>query len=196
MLAKKGVCEVYKYWTVQHKNVIEIINNCGIYKAEITKSPFVKENPDLVELYTFVRNSFNQINNFNTEGLIFGFAFSEGETVYCFNHYEGFMSFIKNKKMVIDSLWKKFCDGNHVVLEIEYDIAFNPIFIDMNDFQFLMPPLMLLPPYTKESFSRIITNIQNGDISVSEFPSNLLQVHLPFIDKKSIVNVYPVFSLE
>ena len=83
-----------------------------------------------------------------------------------------------------------------MVLELEYEENFNPIFIDINDFQLLMPPRMILPPYTGESFGRILNDISLGRVSSSEFPSYLFQAHLPDIKKENIINVYPVFSLD
>ena len=81
-------------------------------------------------------------------------------------------------------------------MELNYTESFNPIFIDINDFQFLMPPIMLLPPYTKESLLRIQRNIIQGQITVSEFPSNVIQAHLPYIKKENIVNAYQMFDVE
>ena len=81
-------------------------------------------------------------------------------------------------------------------MELNYEERFNPIFIDINDFQFLMPPIMLLPPYTKNSILRIRQDIVYGQTSVSEFPSNVMQAHLPYIEKENIVNVYPIFEIE
>jgi len=85
--------------------------------------------------------------------------------------------------------------GDFSALEEDYEDNFNPIFIDMNDFQFLMPPIMLLPPYTSESINRILEDITQGQICVSEFPSYVIQAHLPYIEKRNVINIYPMFEL-
>lgn len=187
---------MYKFWTVQDKKVLDAVNNNGYYKADISKSIFVNKNPELKELYTIIVNSFNKINGLSLNGVIFAFAFSDDTNIYCFNNYDAFSSYIKLKKDVIRGLWNTFCNDRYVVLELEYKKDFNPIFIDINDFQLLIPPLMVLPPYTKASFDRILNNISVGEITLNEFPSYLIQVHLPTIEKENIINVYPTFPLD
>ena len=36
----------------------------------------------------------------------------------------------------------------------------NPLLIDLNDFQFLMPPIQYFPPYTEKSVDRICTDLE------------------------------------
>ena len=55
---------------------------------------------------------------------------------------------------------------------------------------------MLFYPYTQKSIDRILGDIKQGQITVSEFPSNVIQVHLPYIEKKNVINIYPVFDLD
>lgn len=85
---------------------------------------------------------------------------------------------------MIGGFWKQLDKENSVLIELNYEDDFNPIFIDINDFQFLMPPIMLFYPYTQKSIDRILGDIKQGQITVSEFPSNVIQVHLPYIEKK------------
>lgn len=85
---------------------------------------------------------------------------------------------------------------NTIIIELDYEDDFNPLFIDMNDFQYLMPPFIPIYPYTKESISRILTDIRMGRITISEFPSEVMQAHLPYIEKKNLVSIYPLFDLE
>lgn len=106
-----------------------------------------------------------------------------------------FKEFIKNKQPVIGSFWRQIDKENSVIIELDYEDDFNPIYIDINDFQFLMPPIMLLYPYTEESISRILRDIRMGEITLSDFPSNVIQAHLPYIEKKNVVNVYPLFEV-
>ena len=96
---------------------------------------------------------------------------------------------------MIEGFWKQLDKDNSMIIELNYENNFNPIFIDMNDFQFLMPPIMLLPPYTAESINRILEDITQGQICVSEFPSYVIQAHLPYIEKRNVINIYPMFEL-
>lgn len=45
-------------------------------------------------------------------------------------------------------------------LDIEYD--FNPIFMDINDFQYIMPPQVVLPPFDNKSLAYIMFNAAYG----------------------------------
>lgn len=96
----------------------------------------------------------------------------------------------------MNSLWNQLGAEDAVILELDVPADFNPVFIDLNDFQFLMPPVMPLPPYTPESVSRIINDIQHGVITRSEFPSDVIQAHLPNIEIKNVTGCYPLFSLD
>ena len=71
----------------------------------------------------------------------------------------------------------------------------NPLLIDLNDFQFLMPPIQYFPPYTEKSVDRICTDLEKGQIRQSEFPSYVIQAHIPYIAPRDLVNVYPLFEL-
>lgn len=72
----------------------------------------------------------------------------------------------------------------------------NPIYIDINDFQLIMPPVIALPPYTDDDISEILVNISKGICTQSKFPGKLLQAHLPYITSESIVGTYKVLSME
>ena len=75
---------------------------------------------------------------------------------------------------MVCGFWKQLNKENFVIIELDYEYNFNPIFIDINDFQFLMPPIMLFGPYTKTSIDRILGSITQGQITVSEFPGDVM----------------------
>ena len=185
-----------KFWTIQTKDVLEIIQKKGIYQPDFSKSRYLDMNRELNDLYYFILQSFNSQNQKDLKGLIFAFARSDNKAIYPIGSIEEFKSFMESKKAVIGSFWKNLDQNNSIIMELNSEERFNPIFIDINDFQFLMPPIMLLPPYTKNSILRIQQDIVYGQTSVSEFPSNVMQAHLPYIEKENIVNVYPIFEIE
>ncbi len=51
---------MFRFWTVQHKSVLDIIEMNGYYQADISKSPFVIQSPSPEELYRFLLDSFNR----------------------------------------------------------------------------------------------------------------------------------------
>ncbi len=188
--------EVYmKFWTIQTSNVTEIIQKNGIYQPDFKDSRYLKQNKKLKELYYFILKSFNQINKNNLPGIVFAFAQNDGKKEYPIEDIKHFETFIRNKKDVVGYMWKSFDKDNSIIMELYYEEPFNPIYIDYNDFQFLMPPKMIVPPYTKKSFDRIHNAIQTGQLTISVFPSGIIQAHLPYIEKKNIVNTYSMFDL-
>lgn len=185
-----------KYWTIQTKSVMKMIEEDGIYQPDFNRSRYLNNNAKLKDLYYIILNSFNRINKTNLPGVVFSFAKRENDRIYSIKTIEEFEDFIKTKREVINSFWEEIDKENSVIIELDYADDFNPIFIDINDFQFLMPPFCVLPPYSIESFDRILTDIQHGNITFSEFPSYVIQAHLPYIGKQNVVMTYPVFRLD
>lgn len=185
-----------KFWTIQKKEVIAIINKEGIYNPDFKKSDYLQMLPALEDLYNIVLEAFNRVNATKVQGLIYAFLRSDDKMIYQIENIEEFTKFIKSKKAVIEGLWKQLSKNDVVIAELNYNEEFNPIFVDINDFQFLMPPFRLLPPYTNIDADRIINEILNGQITRSVFPSDVIQAHLPFIKLENIINIYPLFDLE
>lgn len=179
-----------KFWTIQTKDVIQRIQEQGVYQPDFGRSRYLQINEKLGDLYHVILQSFNEINRENLPGIVYAFARSDDHSIYCINDIEEFEGFIKSKKAVLEGFWRKIDKENSLIMELDYEENFNPIFIDMNDFQFLMPPIMLMYPYTEESIIRIQRDIRLGRITPSEFPSYVIQAHLPYIEKRNITNMY------
>lgn len=184
-----------KFWTIQDKRVLEIIQKQGFYLPDFARSTYLEKCEGLDELYSVILHSFNQINGLNLKGVVFAFTKCEEYWIKPIETFQEFQEFIKIKQPVIASLWRELSNENSVVMELDYEDNFNPIYIDINDFQFLMPPIMVLFPYTEESISRILKDIKMGQITVSELPSNVIQAHLPYIAKANVTNIYPIFEV-
>ena len=185
-----------KFWTIQTRNVLDTIQKKGLYQPDFSISRYLELNRELDELYAMILDSFNRINNTNLPGVVFAFSQRIDSTIYPIESIEEFKAFINDKKAALLSFWRHLDKENSVIMELDYENDFNPIYIDLNDFQFLMPPLMLLPPYTQDSVRRILRDLYLGQITPSELPSYVIQSHLPYIEKKNLVNTYPVFDLD
>ncbi|MGN0676257.1 MAG: hypothetical protein ACI4K5_00755 [Ruminococcus sp.] len=184
-----------KFWTVQKTAVVNTVNKFGGFSPDFNKSDYIEINPDLKSLYDVILSSFNQVNNVMFSGLIFSFMKSDDKNIYQIPDIYSFYDLIKEKKPVIKSLWENLSSKDTVILELDYSENFNPIYIDINDFQFLMPPIMIMPPYTDKDIQYLLEDIQNGIIRPSVFPSGLIQAHLPYIKSENITNIYPMFKL-
>lgn len=190
-----------KYWTVQSKDVLDKILTDGMYQPDFSQSAYPRKfnhselEKGLFEVYAHVLKAFNHINGVELPGVVFAFLQSDGEHIYSIDTVAEFVTFIMSKEYALGGYWANIDKENSVLMELEYENNFNPILVDFNDFQYIMPPLMQMPPYTEDSFLRIAEDIEYGRITPSEFPSNIIQAHLPWIKKENLLNVYPVFEL-
>lgn len=185
-----------RFWTIQSLDVVDILRRDGIYQPDFRNSRFLMKDPSLKELYDYVLECYNQINGTCLPGLVFSFAKSDNKNVQQFEGADDFYQYMCSHRHAIKGFWKQLNPQNNIVMELEYKEKLNPLFIDINDFQLLMPPLMLFPPYSYFSIQRITSDLQSGEISLSEFPSGVIQVHLPCIRREDVCNLYSLFELE
>lgn len=184
-----------RFWTVQSISVLETLQTEGMYQPDFSKSRYLEMNPSLTGIYDFLLDSFFRVNGFGLPGLIFAFAKCDGQNIAPFDDINDFYRYIGARKNAIASLWKHFPQKS-MVLELDLPIKFNPLWVDINDFQFLMPPVITAPPYTPDSEQRILEDISTGQPTLSEFPSGIMQGHLPCIKKNCLVAAYPFYYFE
>lgn len=190
-----------KFWTVQKREMIDYVLNGEEYYPNFYHSDYLRETPDLSLLYYMVLNSFNMHNKGEYKGLVFSFfKLSPNEkgtnTISSFGTFESFSESIRKNKNAILGLWNHFLRNDCVILELEYDEKFNPLFIEFNDFQFLMPPIRLCPPYEMLDIQRITHGIHNAQVYDSPMSSSIVQGHSPYIKRENIVKIYDMFPLE
>lgn len=187
-----------KFWTVQPKEVLDIIMKEDIYIADFKKSTYLQELPELMDLYSLFLESFNAHNDTNLPGLVFAFAQSNDSNLFEIPDIESFQQLMIEKEPAVGGFWNAITKKGACILELEYNVEeFNPIFIDFNDFQFLMPPITVpLPPYTEPDIARLVEHVHNGTVETSIFPSYVMQAHLPFIRKENIICGYEMFPLK
>lgn len=192
------MADIPKIYTVQKKMILNHINEKGIYYPNFDYSAYPQEvgQPELVKLYRVVLDAFNQNNKCEFPGLAFCFLVGDYDGIYFWSDYEAFQQVMREKKAAIASLWNKLATDDYVILELDArEYPFNYISLDINDFQFLMPPVMVLPPYDEDDVQRIIADLFDGLAPNPKLLSNIFQAHIPYITKESILNVYPVFSI-
>ncbi|WPK13626.1 hypothetical protein R6U77_08170 [Lysinibacillus louembei] len=185
-----------KIWTIQSKQVVDDIMGNNVYIPDFNKSSYLEKIPSLKDLYTFMLHSYNNVNGSHMPGVIFGFAKTDNRSLLEISDIDEFKELMIRKKEVIVSLWKQFSSQGSVILELEYQENFNPICIDLNDFQFLMPPIVLVPPYSEIDINRLLNNIANGVIQSSIFTSGIIQTHTPYIKKENIIRTHEFFEIE
>lgn len=186
-----------KIWTVQKREIAQHVMTGGFYQPDFSKSAYMHSIPDLHKLYNIVLDTFNNVNYTNLPGVIFGFFGFANNKMFEIRNIEDFYELILSNRNVVNSLWKHYLKDNYVVLELEVDEPFlNPLNIDLNDFQFLMPPFMPMFPYSEQDADRILYNFQRGVVGPSLLPSNLMQVHIPNLKTKYVKDAYKILTFE
>ncbi len=189
--------QIIKFWTVQRKDTVRTVLENGVFYPEIDKSNFTKEQQDLSELYKFVLDCFNANNKTEYNGLVFTFMKMINDDIYEFRDYKDFLTGIYINKEKILSLWNTFNKEDYVILELEIENPYNPELIEINNFQYLMPPFVeFLPPYQPGDARTIINWLINGTIGKGYFPNSLVQAHLPYIKKEDIKGIYEFATIE
>ena len=128
-------------WTLQKAAILNHIQQSGFYQPDFSMSPFLWDKPELAKPYARVLQAFNRHNQTSLPGLIFGFTASDNRCIYDLPTAEDFCRHMAPRMDAIRSLWRNLTERqNCVLMQLEYPDNINPVFIDINDFQFLMPP--------------------------------------------------------
>lgn len=188
-----------KFWTIQSKEVMDIIESENAYYPDFSKSRYVLNKKPMNSLYSFVLNSFNSVNHESYKGVVFSFVKLNNNGIVAFKSSNEFSSYIKQKKNIVGQTWSCF-SRNSKILEIDLIDDFNPLYIDFNDYQIIMP----IDPITEILYGNpggeykdiLMSNLQNGIFQMTpNYACGLIQAHLPYIKKENIVNVYPLFKI-
>lgn len=183
-----------RLWTVQDRSVLNIVNKDGIYYPNFNKSIYSKDIPGLSVLYEVTLQYFNQLNSTDYLGLSFTFSIINNNQILPFPNYDYFKNYMINHMGKIYSMWKHYLFRDSVILELDYaDDNFNLMFVDFNDYQYIMPPIVPLPEYGPEAKDNILASMATGQPIVSPCPSGIAQGHVPLIGEDNIVNTYPMF---
>lgn len=180
-----------KFWTIQEENILTIIEKQQTYYPDIYKSRYLSSK----SLYNLVLNSFNTLNNMNIKGLIFAFAKNNQGSPVQIENINAFETFIKQNRSVVGCFLKALTSKS-IILELNYTQDFNPIYIDFNDFQYLMPPFIPIDVNSENSKNVITNNIKLGQFNPLILPCQVVQAHLPYIKQENIVNTYSMFKID
>lgn len=184
-----------KMWTIQKKSIIDEVMKTGIYEPDFKKSDYVAENEELEKLYSFLLACYNGVNGTDCNGLIFTFMKMIDDTVHFFKDYDDFKGFICQNSGMIQSYWEKEAQKDNVIVELEIESNLNPLLIDINNWQLLMPPIMVLPPYTEDDVEMITDWLRNGTFGRGYYNPAIMQAHIPCIKKENIIGIYDMFNI-
>lgn len=185
-----------RFWTIQKKIHIQQAVDGGLYVPDFRLSGTVGRDPRQKPLFDYLLRCFNTVNSCSVPGLVFTFLQAQGPEFGQIPDLKSFMSLMRKHEDVVKALWKYMNRPENVLVEMEVNEPFlNPLYIDFNDFCYLMEPRTVMPPYTEGEGAHLEDLLAKGQIQVSPLPSGIIQGHLPFIRREQIVATYPVFSL-
>ncbi|MBR3142802.1 MAG: hypothetical protein IKF09_06630 [Clostridiales bacterium] len=186
----------YRFWTVQSREVLDIIERDGIYHPDFEKSDYLKLRSNMTELYDFFLESYNNLNDTDCKGLVFCFVRGNSKGVIPIEDYDDFKAFITSSRLALDSLWRNISTEDKIIISFEKELTFNSLRLDLNDFQYMIPPVVNLPEYPEDYLEYLEYMIQNGKAINSAYPCNVIQAHVGDIKKDEIVSVHPMFDLD
>lgn len=168
-----------KIWTIQSQTTVDRIVKKGIHQPIFSRSKYYHQNR---EVYDFLLKSFNTVNNSTNAGVIFGMAKANMN-----NPIKDFVDFTELLIRFHDVIYTfhSINKPNYKVLELQYDDNFNPLAIDYNDWQIIMPPY----DYFTDKIPEIHNCLANG-IYHSPVISSITQLHAPYIKNENIINIY------
>lgn len=217
-----------KFFTIQSSRIIDSIKKEDYYPDfTFSEFPLLSDTVELLVafhgLYFQLLTSFNQINQSKYRGLAFAFTGDSTETSP--KDINQFVEYINNNSETVGSFISLLKDKeeNYSVAEIEYaENEFNPLLIDYNDWQYLMPSYdeendeitsQVRKQLRQMAMVRIFQSMLDKEYSpqilrspypVQNWPKPLIdpsvsqscrQAHVPYIKKSNLVNTYPFSNI-
>ena len=185
----------FTVWTVQKRAALNTCLTYDYFCPDFEKSDYLSRIPNLKYLYDMLLEAYNNMNSETLKGLVFSFCLEENGRISSFTNYEQFKWYITQNRSVVQSLWKSFEAMDCVILKLRLRQTNNPLYIDFNNFQLLMPPITILPPYTEDYFKNLVDKWTSGQYVKGILNSGLVQAHLPALVKEDLLGVYPMFTI-
>lgn len=189
-----------KFWTIQTDDVIDIIKKNNSYHPEISKGFYSKNNQEMINTFGIIRQSFNKINHTDILGIVFAFTeYDDNGNIVEIPDIDSFLQLMRSKRDVIGPLWNSFIERGGKILELEtdFDQNMNLLYIDINDFQLIMPPILPIPPlYNSKYVQNVLNNLIDGIWKPAEIlRTGIAQAHLPSIELSQITAIHKLSSL-
>lgn len=201
-----------KYWTIQHKRVLEILGRTGTYYPDFSLSPQTHKTT-----YDRLLSVFNQVNGASFDGLIFYFAKDPRQAKdSCFTSVDDFKTYFRARPRVLNAINNgdfKLLDAEHLLCEIETDVfdGMDRCPLDFWNFVMMMPDdtgstecmyEMLRPRFPKLAEVDYGQFMECGWILMSHhltmiplMSSTVFQAHVPYLEKSMLKAVYSLDGL-
>lgn len=183
------------YWTIQPQSVVEKVLQDGYYEADYNKSEYLDTSKELRSVYDNLLTYANTLNKSKLDGLVDAFVGVDSKTGEHILTDEDFVLWMERNKAALGGHWrylKKNKERMFLIKLVDRPEFWNPLILDFNDWSFLLPPVMALPPYQAEDISRISQLLAQGLVPENIFPSGAYQARLPYIDKSVVENIVDI----
>lgn len=196
------------YWTIQHKDVIDIINEQGVYYPDFEKSPQVH-----CAIYEKLLRIFNEINKTTYKGLIFCIAkdVRTDKSLTFFDDAE-FFQYMRVRRNVLSALHNGsylLLDKEHVLCRVETDkfdqhclciVDFWNYIMMHGDCQDQYETLRLrIPALENVSYDAFVEmswkKMREGKMLRPLMSSTIFQANIPYIDSDMFKGTYSLEEL-
>lgn len=184
-------------WTIQSKEVIEMIIKNKKYYPNIEKS---KGYGEMKLVYPTLLESFNILNGSSFKGLIFGFYKINGGKA--FESIQDVYNYLYQNPAVSEGF--NFWTADYVILQIRVENNTNIMPIDFNDviklcigktndierIFTLYKSIDSIGDFNADIYN-VITYMNRGKINPYTLHKSFIEGHYPYLEIKSILGVYP-----
>ncbi|HFC9206783.1 TPA: hypothetical protein ACF0PM_002242 [Clostridium perfringens] len=178
------------FWTVQHKDVIDILLNDKVYYPDFKYNMNSAAGLDMRAIYPRFLNCFNAINNSAFNGILFGFRLNNLNEVDDLYHY---LTFNPNVSTCLN-----FWSNDYCILKLKINDTVNLLPIDFYDFIKLTIWItgnissILLLELNNYEIENISSNLSKGIVNPKH--KSFTQIHYSHIDINDIVGIYPMIN--
>lgn len=190
-------------YITQYKSLIEYAVFCLYYRNGLLEldGSFTEHGNEIIPaLCTMAAGTVTQ-ESINDLAPVFGFAASmqdpNDSTAQVFKemNFEEFRDFLAKHLFAIDSLWKGFAKDS-VILKVTMPPG-DYCAIDINSWQFLMPPTIIMPPFSEDDLQSLRESMMRKNVIIGgPLPSEIYQVTLPYIAEKDIVETHDMIDYQ
>ncbi len=205
-------CQKSVYWTIQHKDVIEVLNKQGTYYPDFEKSPQVHR-----DTYDKLLGVYNELNNTTYKGLIFCIA-KDGRTdkSLTFRDETDFIEYMKARPKILNSLNNgaySLLDNSHLLCRFETD-KFNQQWLctvdfwnfilmfsnedGMNELSYEMrrSAIPALADYSYDEFVKLSwEKMRKRKVVYPLMSSTIFQENIPYLERDMLKGTYSLEAL-
>lgn len=201
--------DYFDYWTVQDKSVMDEVLHHG-YFPTLEKSQFLKQftseeaKNKLLRLYNVITTGVcvaNDIPVTDLSSVVFAYAKLDTKThnLKPIESYDKFYKFVQKNSEILKTCWPMLArNDNAIIMHLRFPKTFKPVSIDLNGWAFCMPPTFDFGDTVnirKEILMRMLKGENQYTEILGPIEDDVIQCHLPYIQKENFVGVYPMFNL-